>query len=222
MNRLLCCLLGLAFLLLSRFCDAAVFERDWKAPGDGLLTYDDVNQREWLDLSETLLERFPGENIEARYQNAISELQPGGMFETFTVAKRADVIALAEHAGITTMTDDFNVNGTSTRNLISLLGATRTTSVGRIQSRGFLDEIWGFFEDQPVRIEAALDYRPPDLSMSFEGDAGLRYGPGDFTSPMTTGILLYRVVPEPSTCVLAVVVFASAGLMNTRRRSGLT
>jgi hypothetical protein len=27
---------------------AAVVERDWKNLGDGLLTYDDVNNREWL------------------------------------------------------------------------------------------------------------------------------------------------------------------------------
>jgi hypothetical protein len=45
-----------AYLVLSvaaTQAEAAVFERDWKAPGDGLLTYDDVNQRVWLDLSET-------------------------------------------------------------------------------------------------------------------------------------------------------------------------
>ena len=34
---------------------AEVFERDWKTPGDGLLTYDDVNRQEWLDLTETQL-----------------------------------------------------------------------------------------------------------------------------------------------------------------------
>ena len=40
----------LASLLAANLCSAAVFERDWKTPGDGLLTYDDVNRREWLDL----------------------------------------------------------------------------------------------------------------------------------------------------------------------------
>lgn len=41
---------------------AAVIERDWQTPGDGLLTYDNVSQPEWLDLSQTLLSQFPGES----------------------------------------------------------------------------------------------------------------------------------------------------------------
>ena len=42
---------ALALVLAAVQSQAAVFERDWLAPGDGLLTYDDVNKREWLDLS---------------------------------------------------------------------------------------------------------------------------------------------------------------------------
>jgi hypothetical protein len=66
--------------------EAAVFERDWKTPGDGLLTYDDVNRRVWLDLSETLLSsQFPGEDPsprvtrENRYQYVVSQTGAGGM-----------------------------------------------------------------------------------------------------------------------------------------------
>lgn len=33
--------------------DATVLERDWKNRGDGLLVFDDVNNREWLDLTVT-------------------------------------------------------------------------------------------------------------------------------------------------------------------------
>jgi hypothetical protein len=32
---------------------AGIIARDLEAPGDGLITYDTVNQREWLDLPET-------------------------------------------------------------------------------------------------------------------------------------------------------------------------
>jgi hypothetical protein len=74
---------------------AAVFERDWKTPGDGLLTFDDVNKREWLDLSESLLYQFPGDTLEARYKSVVVQTLPGGLFENFTIAKSSDVIALA-------------------------------------------------------------------------------------------------------------------------------
>jgi hypothetical protein len=80
---------------------AAVISRDWKTPGDGLLTYDDVNQREWLDLSQTLLtSQFPGATQEDRYQYVASQTAPGGLFAGFSVAKSVDVIALAQSAGI--------------------------------------------------------------------------------------------------------------------------
>lgn len=44
-----------ATICLATSIDAAVISRDWKTPGDGLLTYDDVNQRVWLDLTESRL-----------------------------------------------------------------------------------------------------------------------------------------------------------------------
>ena len=31
-----------------------IVERDYRTRGDGLLTYDDVNNREWLEITETL------------------------------------------------------------------------------------------------------------------------------------------------------------------------
>lgn len=216
MNRFLLFLSGLLFFSLSLVCDAAVLERDWKTPGDGLLTYDNVNQREWLDLSETLLEKFPDVSHEGSYQKVIAELSPGGMFDGFRVAKIADALGLAHEAGINTDTDDFSINGVATHNLIELLGPTRTTNVGRVQSRGFLDEILGPAQDNR-RIEAIFDYRAPEVDMSFVGDAGLRYGPGDFTSPATTGVMLFRVVPEPSSVLLLFLLLSAAGLMHSRR-----
>ena len=49
-----------AIVLVAPSARGAVFERDWKTPGDGLLTYDDVNRRVWLDLPFTI-EMFPVE-----------------------------------------------------------------------------------------------------------------------------------------------------------------
>jgi hypothetical protein len=91
--------------------DAAVFERDWKAPGDGLLTYDDVNRREWLDLSQSELSQFPYPFLEP----ALAELTPGGRFEGFQWATGDDVIALAESAGIDTTRRLSVMNGPPTK-----------------------------------------------------------------------------------------------------------
>ena len=58
----------LLLLLLPTSLNAAVIERDWQTPGDGLLTFDTVNQREWLDLSETLLSIY-GKFRDSRCRN---------------------------------------------------------------------------------------------------------------------------------------------------------
>ena len=79
----------LCLSLLSRPVCADVFERDLvPGSGDGLLTFDDVNQREWLDLTESILVNFP--------DGAVNELEPGGVFEDFTWATAEDVRSLAE------------------------------------------------------------------------------------------------------------------------------
>lgn len=85
-------------LLMSTQIHAAVIERDWKTPGDGLLTYDDVNKREWLDLTESRLLRFamPGDSLVDVYQAVVAETLPGGEYAGFSLAKNEDVLLLAE------------------------------------------------------------------------------------------------------------------------------
>jgi hypothetical protein len=102
MNRFFMVLLLIGFTQFLNSTSAAVISRDWKTPGDGLLTYDTVNKREWLDLSETILAEFPSPMFEERYQSVLTETLPGGMLEGFKVAERTDVVALAESAGIDT------------------------------------------------------------------------------------------------------------------------
>jgi hypothetical protein len=65
---------------------AGVVSRDLFAPGDGLLTYDDVNQREWLDLAAT-----DGDS-EERLEERISG---GGDLYGFTYATRGEVYQFA-------------------------------------------------------------------------------------------------------------------------------
>lgn len=79
----------LTLLLALVFADAAtagVVSRDLFEPGDGLLTYDDVNQREWLDFSVMMGQssEFVGERIGV-----------GGRLFGFHLATANDVGALA-------------------------------------------------------------------------------------------------------------------------------
>jgi hypothetical protein len=183
--------------LLATFCasalavhaHAAVFERDWKVPGDGLLTYDDVNQREWLDVPLSLLA------IYGNFDLVVAETGPGGDFEGFTPAKSDDVLALAQSAGIVVASTDIFVNGGATSALVSLLGGTSSTGNSSI---GFLDEL----DPSPPspatpRLIASIGVNP---SAGFAGvfffsnTSGL--DPGAIES--VAGVWLYRTVPEPT------------------------
>ncbi|MCA9232407.1 MAG: hypothetical protein KDA57_17290 [Planctomycetales bacterium] len=79
------------FSLLALPLRAAVIESDFLAPGDGLLTYDDVHHREWLDLTQTSL------NSLIVIQTA---MLPGGLYEGFSFATLKDVEELALSAGV--------------------------------------------------------------------------------------------------------------------------
>ena len=204
---------------------AGVFERDWKTPGDGLLTYDDVNQREWLDVTQTKLILFPVPPVpgdifqtEARYQQVVAELGPGGMFKGFTVAKSADVIALAQSGGIDTGSFDFDVNQAAVRNVIDLLGVSFGSLDRRAASAGFIDELPSPRPGScipPCRIGAVIEVIPPEY-------AGAFFSSTDdlLTRSLAPGVMLYRTaVPEPATWI-CIAVFAgwAASLRRVRRR----
>ncbi|MEQ8211673.1 MAG: PEP-CTERM sorting domain-containing protein [Lacipirellulaceae bacterium] len=76
---------------------AALVERDFLVPGDGLLIYDTVNRREWLDLAVT--ERVDLTGLAAA-------LAPGAPLEGFTVATLADVSLIANSAGVNWVDED--------------------------------------------------------------------------------------------------------------------
>ncbi len=177
---------------------AAVFERDWKTAGDGLLTYDDVNQREWLDIPESLLSQFPGTTLEIKYQAVVAELLPSGMFEGFTPADANDVVALAQSAGIDTGTTDFAANHASAQRLIELLGPTDVfPPSGLALTRGLLDEL---DPDCNCRLIANIAVGPSGAGLNFFSVAEY----GDDRPAEITGVFLYRAsIPEPSTIFLA-------------------
>jgi hypothetical protein len=213
MNRYcLCVLILLTFQAAGS--RAEVFERDWKTPGDRLLTYDDVGQREWLDLSVSLLTQFPGANIEDRYQNALAELEPNGQFFGFAVAQAIDVIQLAESSGINTMTSDFQINQLATNQLIDKLGVTTESTDGVFRaSVGYLDEI---SPPPPPGLRLAAEFR---VFFGSGFDAGLSLSGGsDSIRQTTTGIMLYRAVPEPSAFLMLISTAISISSMQRNRR----
>jgi hypothetical protein len=177
---------------------AAVFSRDWKAPGDELLTYDDVNQREWLDLPY-LIDAFPvaSRDPERRYEAILPELLPGGSLEGFVVARRDDVTALALSAGIDVNVFSLAVNETAVHGLIDLLGATLSFPPrGERYSFGLLDE-FANLASGPSRLTANVALVPP------VGAAGLGFIPvaelNDDIPSRFTSVMLYRQIPEPAT-----------------------
>jgi hypothetical protein len=175
----------------------AVFERDWLTAGDGLLTYDSIHRREWLDLSVSRLDQFP----EPRLANAIAELEPGRIFEGFTWPKRQSVQELAVSAGIDLSSSNLNANQDSVNALIDLLGPTR-----EVGSPPRYRDSAGFINEQ-------VDFNSAQFGVSFIVNVTLSTGSGyacacfgtadGLLNERSTGLMLYRTVPEPSSIACA-------------------
>lgn len=184
-----CLLLGC--LLFHGSANSAVMELDWKTPGDGLLTFDDVNLREWLDVPLTLSSsgQFPN--------GVLLELQPGGLLEEFTWAKSSDIIAFAQSAGIDTNTLNFSTNHSVTGQVIDLLGITLgPNSQGDVFSGGRLDEI---VPSSGLRVGGIFEVMPSGARAGLFLSSHI-----DIVGRLATGYLLYReAIPEPPTILLA-------------------
>jgi hypothetical protein len=213
---------ALVLALSPRTAPAAVMERDWLAPGDGLLTFDNINNREWLDISVTLLEQFPGSTLEERYQAVVAETAGGGLFEGFRVAGEVDVIALANSAGVDTTKTDYTTNGGSVDELIRLFGMpVKLFGDELVASYAFVDA----YADRPTPVRAAMIFvsLPPPLEpppFPPIGTAFVNVGRGDGIGASTTGVgLLRAAVPEPAaTRILAVSVVMLSAVCVARKR----
>lgn len=204
----------LAFSLLTSafLSDAAVggvISQDWKSPGDGLLTHDDVNHRQWLDLSQTILSsQFPGADPspyvtrENRYSYVLGQTLPGGLFDGFQVARRADVIALAQSSGINTSFRG-SPNSAAALALSQLLGFTVQRSSGLGLSIGLLDEPWsGLGTNGPIRPGAHVDSLP--------AQAGVAFVEAHFEYATPPGVMLFRNIPETGCAILAITAISAA------------
>lgn len=104
-------------LSLASWAEADLVSRDLYEPGDGLLTYDELNQREWLDFTET--------GKYANEEDFLTAISPGGELEDFHFARQEDLLGLL---GLDEIVDrgwtlDPSVNP-APRSLIILLGWT--------------------------------------------------------------------------------------------------
>jgi hypothetical protein len=215
---------------------AALIERDWLAPGDGLLTYDNVNGREWLDIPESLLSQFgTDDDVDAAIDAALAETLPGGRFEGFALASREEFFELMESAGIDTtppiFTDD--MSALSMQRLIELLGPL-STNPGMIRTGGVVNGV--IFDPPtpplPARIAMLLSYT------GFIGDStpfgfgrAIEVSRGDGYTVNFLGLLLSRpAIPEPSTCTLVLSVTVTVviqrswlcGILNRKPLQGLS
>lgn len=179
----------------------ALIERDWLALGDGLLTYDDVNQREWLDLTETQLQGFPGESIEERFFAVVDQTSPGGKFAGFVVGNETELLELALSGGVDPSSMQATVNGAAVSEAIELFGITRFTTAS-VASEALLLGANGETEGAGFIYVAGRS----------ESIAHLAF---DLAQSIDDGVWLYRVVPEPTSAMGASVLF----LFGVYRRS---
>ncbi|QDT70151.1 hypothetical protein MalM25_30960 [Planctomycetes bacterium MalM25] len=146
-------------LLLSLYLNcpatAGVVSRDLFEPGDGLLTYDDVNQREWLDFSvtesesdNTVLSRLGRDGDLSGFQwatnsdvhsfatglNAPWELISGGTNNLQIVFASVSALPLAEYSG-----DHELLAAIGATAVVDLVGNSFLLSYGRTAFDGTVD-----------------------------------------------------------------------------------
>ena len=194
---------------------AAVIERDWLAPGDGLLTYDTVNQREWLDFNY-LIEAYPtsSRSIEQRLELMLPDFEVGEALDGFKVANSNDVTALATSAGIDVATNSLSTNGSAVLELLDLIGITKSSPLNGRSSKAVLSEVVATSESS-YRVIGEFRYFP-EYDMAGVSLYTLEGSNVDSEAP-STSVFLYRNVPEPSSCLLAGGLLAAWAVVARRR-----
>ena len=205
---------------------AGLIERDLWGSGDGLITFDSVNRREWLDLPTTL---------DTTVSEVQIEMEPGGRFEGFQFATRDDVLQLADAAGVP-LRDSNEIFATpNARSAIELLDWMVYATGGAL---GDSKWTYGQVAFDPNTTPPALDDTNFYIFSTFRnspqyghpqsgggGDFGYAYFDGPFWSSAGPvggyGDLgpfwLYReAIPEPNSASLLATIFAALFLKFAR------
>jgi hypothetical protein len=229
---LLCMCVGMPTIL-----HGGIVERDFRVLGDGLLTYDDVSHREWLDLTETLDWNLP--TLEAA-------LSIGGSLCGFKSATLADLEELATSVGIPWITPwQFpTFTGKEANLLIELVGSLPTdvddgpSQVPERFTPDFDDTIYlppapfgptevsvGFIADasgliaQTTVVVVGEELRPGQMNVpiSFKSWGGIFVHEFELDS-VAGPYWLYRAVPEPNSLSLF-LMFAAVRALTRRAAS---
>lgn len=140
--------LFLLVLVTVQCASAAVSERDLLNVDDRLLTYDDVNHREWLDLSYTY-----GTDLELIQES----MQPGEFLAGFQFATVEDVHGLNVSAGLDPISqlqgiEQLIIGQQSIDQLVDYLGFISLTTGG----------------PQPGRPQYIVEFTPGQVAVDFE------------------------------------------------------
>ena len=229
----------LALLAAASAAKAELIERDWLAPGDGLLTYNPATGREWLDVTQTFLQPY-GDTIDGAVAIAKLDLEPGGRFEGFTLAGRAEVIELGEALGFIDSFPESGDTGDELRALLNLLDVRGEEILGEQLGGPILDGepggIYGVIDEvaplvrpgQTVNMTAHVSVGAASTA-SPSGGGGVVFTNATGEEPRIqfqnfvhiSALLLYRVaVPEPGTLLsIAVASLAVFGMQRRQTRS---
>jgi hypothetical protein len=126
--------IAVPLLATSHGSRAAIIERDLYEPGDGLLTFDTVNRREWLDVTATGELRFPA--VEWL-------LAPGRPLEGFELASVTNVESLVDASGFNSTTKTVAQRGAIGDAMMAMLGITieYITEFGEYAGGSVLDSV---------------------------------------------------------------------------------
>lgn len=199
---------------------AGVLEMDLAAPGDGLLTYDTINKRTWLDLPET-------GGLEL--SEVLEQMEPGGRLAGFQFAMLEDVTALAASAQVGWTNPTLpGVQSDAAGRLIDLVDWTIHYTGGIV---GNLKMSVGLITQGFLNGEPQFDGTTFCINVTYQGEDLL---PGQINTPifynpkphggvyvsgpvsfiMNPSFWLYRTVPEPS----SVLLLGIAAICTSRRR----
>lgn len=211
-NMLLKHVVAIATLLLNLIhaqANAALTSRDLVlGSGDGLLTYDDQTNFEWLDVTQTLNMSF---------NQVVSELNPSGVFAGFNLASDANLQALFTSGGWSGASNVNYFNDPDRFNeataIVSLLGRT-TVNYSVNSTYGMLSDVqsskqyYGFIYSY---TDATIPYQSSSWHNVF---AQPRDVPSDYI-----GTFLYRVavVPESETYAMLLAGLGLLGFTMRRR-----
>lgn len=190
----------------------ALISRDLVAlSGDGLITYDQATQLEWLDLTET-------RNLS--FDSVVAQL--GGQFSGFQVASSAMVGQLFLDGG---WSGNFNQNYffdpakfAQATNIVSLLGET-TIGYPAVAT-------YGWVTDMALTGERHYDaiYTDPTYSSAYSSAWLNAFQGAPDSARDHVGTFLYRhaaPVPEPKTYAMLLAGLGMLGIAARRRRTSM-